>query len=62
MGQKVIKLPQDLFDRAEALVARMTDAPELFAASRKSTAAVIRLAMSIGLKELEQKYPATDGE
>ncbi len=40
----------------------MDRAPELAASSHKSSAAVIRVAMSIGLLELEGRYPEGEGE
>ena len=62
MAQKVVKIPEDLFNRAAALAERMAEAPELVAASRKGAAAVIRVALDMGLQRLERKYAPNDEE
>jgi len=57
-----LRLPDAMLRRADALVLRMADAPELAAAGRVTRSHVLREALSRGLRELERKYPATAGE
>ena len=56
MGTKMFRVPEDLWDRAERLVASMETAPELAAAGRKGTSAVLRVALSEGLAGLDERY------
>lgn len=57
-GSSMIRVPDSLNDRADALLATMeaVNAPELGAANRASRAAIFRLALSVGLEKLEKKY------
>ncbi len=62
MPQKVVKLPEELFERAAALLPRLEGTEALAAAGRPSTIAVVRLALTLGLLELEGRYPDGGGE
>lgn len=53
---KSTKLPMSFFDRAERLLITMFDAPEVAAIMSPSSAAVLRIAISIGLGDLERRY------
>lgn len=50
-----IRIPQELLDRAEALVAPMDSDPAM-SWGRVSRAAVIRAALAEGLRVLEERY------
>lgn len=56
------KLPADLLERAEALVEPMKEAKasELAATSHKTASAVVRVALALGLEQLEKKYPVAE--
>ncbi len=58
MAQKMTKVPEAHVKRATALLTHMKDSPELVASSRKTPAAVIRVALELGLAALEAKYRA----
>jgi hypothetical protein len=53
------KLPAELLERADALVEPMREAKasELAAASHKTASAVVRVALALGLEQLEKRYP-----
>lgn len=57
-GSSMIRVPDSLNDRADALLATMeaAQAPELGAANRPSRAAIFRLALTVGIEKLEKKY------
>jgi hypothetical protein len=57
-----LRLPQSVADRADALIARLAQHPELAAAGRVTRATVLRLAMMRGLALLEQEYPEPAAE
>lgn len=57
--QTSLRLPADWIAHADALATRLHGAPEL-AAGRSSRAAVLRVAISLGLAELERWYPEDD--
>lgn len=52
---QVVKLPGDLVARARDLLPRLIGRPELAAVARPTVAAVLRLALSLGLTELEKR-------
>jgi hypothetical protein len=57
-GSSMIRVPDSLNDRADALLEKMeaAQAPELGAANRASRAAIFRLALAVGIEKLEKKY------
>lgn len=57
MAQKVVKIPEDLFTRAEALIPRLEGKTLMAAASEVTVAAVIRMALALGLDRLETEFP-----
>jgi len=54
---QVVKMPGDLVARARALVPRLKGTPTMAAVARVTAAAVMRLALSRGLEELERTAP-----
>ena len=50
-----LRLPRDVHERAEALVLRLAEDPEVRALGRMSKTAVLRLAVLHGLEVLEQR-------
>ena len=54
-----LRLPRDVHARAEALVERLAEDPELRALGRMSKTAVLRLAVLHGLEVLEQRAQRT---
>lgn len=56
-GQITIRLPQDLLDRADALIDRVSDLPE-YRALRITRSVVLRLALDDGLESLEARLGA----
>ena len=53
---KMVRVPQDLYARAEQLTDAMAGTPAMVAVGRRSTAAVIRLALLQGLESLEAEH------
>lgn len=53
------RIPKDIGEKAAAVLEAMkaAKAPELYAAPRASWSAVVRLALLLGLDQLEKKYP-----
>jgi len=56
------RLPGELVGRATALLPRLAGTPAMAAAGRPTTTAVIRVALSLGLAELERQHPASGSE
>lgn len=57
---QMARVPADIGRRAHKVLEAMraAGAPELYAAPRASWAAVIRLALTLGLEQLEKRYPS----
>ncbi|MBN2359671.1 MAG: hypothetical protein JXR83_09465 [Deltaproteobacteria bacterium] len=53
--QTAIRMPEDLLVRIDALVEKMGDAPE-FTAYSPTRSAVMRIALTRGVKSLEEEY------
>lgn len=53
-----IRLPTAFIDRADRLLERMADAPEMAAHGALNRSDVLRLAILEGLTALEDRYPA----
>ena len=64
MSTRMCRLPEDLIGRADEIRAVMADAGsiELAAVSRCSVTSVVRLALRLGLDELNRRYPADSAE
>ena len=55
-SQKVVKIPQLSWDRAEALIPELAGKPIMAAVGDPTVAAVIRLALVLGLIQLEEEH------
>jgi hypothetical protein len=55
--QTALRLPSDFLKRADSLRTAMTKAdPSVFGFGRASRSAVLKIALDLGLKQLEQRY------
>lgn len=59
--QLMLRLPEDLLERADALVEPMSREPEM-RLFRMSRSAVMRIALQRGLEVLEERYGEQVGE
>ena len=55
-SQKVVKIPQSSWERAEALIPALEGKPLMAAAGDPTVAAVVRLALVLGLEQLEKEH------
>ena len=55
-SQKVVKIPQASWDRAEALIPELAGKTIMAAVGDPTVAAVVRLALVLGLEQLEKEH------
>ena len=60
-AQKVVKIPQSSWDRAEALIPKLDGKTIIAAAGDPTVAAVVRLALALGLEQLEAEHGQPNG-
>lgn len=57
-AQTAMRIPADFIRRADALLARISKQdPEVLGFGRASRSQVFRIALNMGLKQLEERYP-----
>jgi hypothetical protein len=61
-GAISMRLPQELLERADALIPAIEADPELGSFGRASRAAVLRLALVRGLQQLEEQFGRRKGK